>query len=82
MREWKDDPYPKEAILEVVEKQIRYREPPETKRTYDRLLREGRSEEEAKHLIGQVVCAEIFEALQRKHKFTIGNYILALQKLP
>ena len=35
-----------EAILEVVEKQIRSGKPPETRQTYERLVKSGYSDEE------------------------------------
>lgn len=45
------NPYLHAAILEVVEKQLANNTPPETRQTYERLMREGRSEDDAKSLI-------------------------------
>jgi hypothetical protein len=43
----------------VVENQIRENNPPETRRTLDRLLEEGYSKDDAMKLIGRAVAAEI-----------------------
>jgi len=39
-------------VLEVVENQIRELNPPATKETLDRLIREGHEDDEARSLIG------------------------------
>lgn len=49
----------KREILQVVENQLRDGNPPETKATYERLIAEGISDENARALIGQVVVCEI-----------------------
>lgn len=54
-----------QAVLEVVENQIRQLNPPATKEPFDRLLREGHSKDEARRLIGCVVASEIFDILKR-----------------
>jgi hypothetical protein len=70
------------AIMEVVDNQLRDLEPPETKQTYDRLLAEGISVEEARRLLGCVVASEIFEILKYDKPFDLGRYIKALSELP
>ena len=60
----KKSPLLKSAILEVVENQLRNSDPPETKTTHDRLIKEGHSNSEARELIGSVVAAEIFDVLK------------------
>ena len=69
------------TILEVVEKQIRDSPPPETKATFERLLKRGYSEEDAKKLIGTVVVSEIFDILKRGEPYNEKRYINALRKL-
>ena len=44
----KKSPLLKSAILKVVENQLRNSDPPETKTTYDRLIKEGHSNSEAR----------------------------------
>ena len=70
------------AIMEVVDNQIRDLDPPETKQTYERLLSEGISEQEAKSYIAGVVASEIFEILKNGKSFDRARYIKALSELP
>ncbi len=72
----------KEAILEVVDNQLAANDPPETKKTLERLISEGYSESEAKKLIGTVVVSEVFEVLQAQEVFDEKRYVAALNKLP
>ncbi len=72
----------KATILEVVDTQIRNNDPPETSQTFDRLIREGHSKEEAKRLIGCVVTSEIFDILKKMEEFDISRFVKALNKLP
>ena len=52
-------------ILGVVENQIRDNDPPETRQTLRRLIKEGFSREEAVELIGTVVVHEIYNVLKQ-----------------
>jgi len=70
------------AVLDVVENQIRQLNPPATKETLDRLLREGHSQEEARRLIGCVVASEIFDILKNLEPYDEDRYVAALRKLP
>jgi hypothetical protein len=76
------NPYLHAAILEVVENQLANNTPPETRQTYERLMREGRSEDDAKSLIGSVVAVEIFEVLKRQEPFNHERFVHALNRLP
>jgi hypothetical protein len=69
-------------ILEVVENQLLDNDPPETKQTYEWLMGEGHSSEEAKRLIGCVVVGEMFEILKRQEPFNHARFVEALNKLP
>ncbi|MDI7259710.1 MAG: hypothetical protein QME90_07295 [Thermodesulfobacteriota bacterium] len=71
-----------EAILEVVENQLRAGNPPETKKTFERLLKEGLDEQEAKRLIGCVVAGEIFDVLKQQQPYNHERFIKALNQLP
>jgi hypothetical protein len=82
MKKPKINPHLRAAILEVVENQLRDNNPPETKRTFDRLVKEEYSSEEAKDLIGSVVASEIFEILKKKEEFNHKRFVEALDKLP
>jgi len=78
----KENPYLKSAILDVVENQLQADDPPETRQTFDRLILEGYSEEEAKKLIGCVVSSEIFDVLKKQEPFNPERYAKALNELP
>jgi hypothetical protein len=72
----------KAAILEVVHNQLRDNRPPETRKTYQRLLQEGFSDQQARELIGAVVSSEIFEVLKKRQPYDQERFIAALERLP
>ena len=72
----------REAILEIVSNQLRDRNPPETKETFDRLVSEGLEEDEVRRLIGCIVASEFFEILKHRQAFDLDRYVKALKKLP
>mgnify|MGYP007066211216 CR=1 FL=1 len=76
------NPSLKASILEVVDNQLKSNDPPESRQTFDRLVKEGYSEKRSKELIGAVVSAEIFEVLKKQEPFNLGRFIAALNKLP
>jgi hypothetical protein len=78
----KFNPYLQSAMLEVVENQLADNDPPETRQTYERLLREGRSEKEAKKLIGAAIAAETFWILKENKPFDQARFIATLNRLP
>ena len=57
-------------------------DPPETKQTYDRLITDGISDQEARRLIGCVVSSEIFDVLKQQQPFDRDRFVKALSKLP
>ncbi len=56
--------------------------PPETRRTFERLVALGDAPEDARRLIGNVVAQEIFAVMQREEVYNEQRYIRALQRLP
>ena len=82
MKESEVNPHLRAAIIEVVENQLRSNDPPQTRQTFERLIQAGHSEEEAKHLIGSVVSAEIFDVLKRQEPFNLDRFVKALDRLP
>jgi hypothetical protein len=70
------------TILEVVANQLATLEPPETKQTYDRLLAQGYSDEQARELLGAVVSNEIFSILKQQQPYDHERYVAALARLP
>ena len=71
-----------EAILTIVDQQMRDQNPPETQRTFARLGTLGYAPEDARHLIGNVVAQEIFAVMQRGEVYNEQRYIAALRGLP
>ena len=69
-------------ILEVVEKQLASGKPAQTKETLDRLISEGFSEENAKHLIGSVMVVEMHAVVSEGRPFKEERYLSMLQNLP
>ena len=72
----------KNAILEVMNKQIIDNDPPETKKTLVRLQENGYSKEEAIKLIGYVVASEVFAVFREDCRYDEKKYIAALKALP
>ena len=72
----------REAILEVINNQMRDNDPPETKLAFIRLQEEGFSEEETLKLIGNVVASEVFAVLKENRPYDNEKYISALNALP
>ena len=69
-------------ILEVVENQIRDNDPPETRQTLRRLIKEGFSREGAVELIAAVVVNEIYNVLKQEKNFDRKRFVAALRQLP
>ena len=65
----KPNPQVTEAILEIVENQLRAGEPEETKTTYERLVGLGYSESKARKLLGCVVLTELNEVTRQLKPF-------------
>jgi hypothetical protein len=61
---------------------MRDNSPPETRRTYERLVALGYAPEDARRLIGNVVAQEIFAVMQREEAYNEQRYIQALRRLP
>jgi rRNA processing protein Krr1/Pno1 len=72
----------RQAILEVINTQIRENDPPETKQALVRLQAQGFSEDEALKLIGYVVASEVFSVLKENRRYDMEKYIAALNDLP
>ena len=69
-------------ILEIVENQIRDNDPPETRQTLRRLIKEGFSREGAVELIAAVVVNEIYNVLKQEENFNRKRFVAALRQLP
>ncbi len=72
----------RKQIFEIVEKQIKNNDPPETNIAFNRLAKMGYSDFETKQLLGQCVAVEIFNILKHGIKFDDKRYINNLKQLP
>lgn len=72
------------AIIEnIVERQLRYNQPPETFQAYERLINEESfTEEEARTLIGRTIQVELFRLMRFAEPFNRQRFIKNLQELP
>lgn len=71
-----------EQIFEIVNNQIRDGRPPETKQTYDRLLKMGYNDIDAKKYIGQCIAVELFNIMKHHQPFDEKRYVQNLLNLP
>ncbi len=71
-----------EAVLEAVSNQIQNNDPPETKQTYDRLMKQIEDHDEVMKYLGVVMMAEILDILKSKEPFNEKRYIGRLNRLP
>ena len=71
-----------EEMKKVVRNQIRQNDPPETKQTYDRLIKEGFPKDEVMRQLAVVVAAEIYDVKKNKEPFNQERYIKRLNDLP
>ena len=78
----KTNPHLRMAFLEVVDNQLRDDNPPETKETLERLIREGYSAERAKELIAQAVVVEAYVVMKTKTTFNRERFVRNLMALP
>jgi hypothetical protein len=78
----KDQNLAGKAVFEAINNQIKNNDPPETKQTYNRLMKEMNSPEEVMKYIGVVMMAEILDILKSKKPFNKKGFIERLNKLP
>jgi hypothetical protein len=76
------NPHLKQAMLEVVDNQLRDNNPPETRQTYERLLGEGHSEKKAKDLIAVAVTVETYHIMEAQEMFNLERFVGMLKALP
>ena len=74
--------YLHQAMMDIVDNQIRESDPPETAQTLRRLVDEGFPEQEAKRLIAAVVAIKVYGMLKHGKEFDAARFVDALDKLP
>jgi cytochrome P450 len=70
------------AIMEIVDTQLRERNPPETWATLERLIEAGYTGEGARQLIAQAVVNEIWSVMSSGQRYDEARYLAALRRLP
>lgn len=72
----------REQIFEIIKNQIRDNDPPETKVTYDKLLKQGFDDFQTRQMIGQCLAIELFDVLKFGKPYNNERYIKNLKALP
>ncbi|SCX76194.1 hypothetical protein [Nitrosospira sp. Nsp13] len=72
----------REAIYEIVNTQFQENSPPQVRRTAERLIASGYTDEEAFTLVGCALSHEMFEVLGSEQDFDEARYIASLERLP
>lgn len=72
----------REQTLQIIENQLKENDPPETKSTYDRLIKEGFNDLQTRKMLGQCVTVELFEVFKLGKPYNNERYIKNLGELP
>jgi hypothetical protein len=72
----------REQIFDIINNQIRDNNPPETKQTFDRLLKQGFDDFETRQLIAQCLAIELFNVMKHGRPYNNERYIKNLLALP
>ena len=72
----------KAEILKIINNQMKNNDPPETNKTYNRLIDQGYNDSEARELIGLCLAVELFNTLKHKKPYDENRYIRNLTNLP
>ena len=75
------DPILRQAMLDIVENQLRNNDPPETSQTLQRLLAAGCSREQAIDKIASAVVDSIWEVMHQQKEFDRAKFKKALDLL-
>ncbi|MEO6721999.1 MAG: hypothetical protein ABIN67_16660 [Ferruginibacter sp.] len=78
----KDNLKVKKVILEAVDNQLRDNDPPETRQTYERLIKTGISESEAKAYIAKCISVELSNIMKNGEPFNDKRFVKNLNNLP
>lgn len=78
----RNDPVLHASIMEIVNRQLAERNPPEARETFERLLAEGYSPEHVRRMIGLLVARGLTETLMRRKPFDVNRYVEHLRRLP
>jgi hypothetical protein len=68
--------------MDIVDNLLRDNTPPETRQTFERVIADGHTLDNARRLIGCVVSTQIYDVLAQHRPFDETAYVAALQHLP
>ncbi|PWH85107.1 DUF1841 family protein [Brumimicrobium oceani] len=77
-----ENEYMKNAIFDTIENQIRQNDPPQTKKTLERLKKEGYDDFNAKNMIAHCLSLEFYDVIKNKNTFNLERYVKNLDRLP
>lgn len=72
----------REQIFEIIKNQLKDNDPPETKSTYDRLIKNGFDDFQTRQMIGQCLAVELFDVMKHRKPYNNERYIKNLKALP
>ena len=72
----------REQIFEIIKNQLRDNDPPETKTTYGRLIKNGFDDFQTRQMIGQCLAVELFDVMKFGKPYNNERYIKNLKALP
>ncbi len=70
------------TYLEIVDTQLRDGNPPETRKTYERLKGMGYNDRDAKLLVASAIAAETFYIMKYREQFNHERFVRNLDRLP
>lgn len=69
-------------LFEIIDNQLRDNDPPETKETVDRLLRDGYDAFLIRQMIAQCILVEVYDVINAGVPYNNERYVKHLQALP
>ena len=72
----------KQIFSQTVDNQLEKNDPPQTRETLERLIKEGYSEEDAKLIIAQCVASEMMKVISSHTPFNEARFVECLNRLP
>lgn len=69
-------------VFEILNNQLRSKNPPEVKETYDRLIMKGHDDIDVRKMLGQCLMVELFDVLKFQKPFDLKRYVKNLRALP
>ena len=72
----------RKQIFEIIKNQLRDNNPPETKATYERLIKNGFDDFQTRQMIGQCLAVELFDVIKLGKPYNNERYIKNMKALP